>query len=290
VTVARYDYEPIVDRPRLLWPDGAAVALWIIPNVEYYPFGNSGPAINQAAAASSPDVLNSSWRDYGVRVGFWRLLDCLDEVGVKVSATLNSEVCDQYPQLVAAGLERGWEWIGHGANNTVRMTDMEEDEELAHVRQATERLTEATGRAPSGWLGPSLSESWNTPDILLRCGYSYVCDWVCDDLPVRLRADGGSLVAMPYSIELNDMQLVFRERRTGPEYLRSLTDHFDQLRADAKREGRGRVMAVPLHPFLMGQARYVPYLREALQQITRSGDAWSATGAEICNYYMDATS
>jgi peptidoglycan/xylan/chitin deacetylase (PgdA/CDA1 family) len=288
VTLARYEYQPIVDRPRLLWPGDAAVALWVIPNVEYYPFGNGGPAINERAAASSPDVLNNSWRDYGVRVGFWRLLDCLDEVGVKVSATLNSDVCDHYPQLVAAGCERGWEWIGHGTNNTVRMTDLEQEDELALVQSATARVAAATGRPPSGWLGPSLGESWNTPEALLRCSYSYVCDWICDDLPLPLKVDGGSLVAMPYSIELNDMQLVFRERRTGPEYLRSLTDHFDQLRAEAKREGRGRVMAVPLHPFLMGQARYVPYLREALQHIAGSGDTWSATGDEICTYYQDA--
>jgi allantoinase len=284
---APYRYQPITERPKVLWPGDAAVALWVVPNVEFYPFGNIGPVINERTAGKSPDVLNNSWRDYGPRVGFWRLLDCLDDVGVKVSATLNSDVCDAYPQMVAEGCARGWEWIGHGTNNTVRMTGLAPDDERSLIRMATERITKATGKSPVGWLGPGLAESHSTLEALLDVGYDYVCDWVCDDLPVELSVGERAIVSMPYSIELNDMELIFRERLTGPAYLQSLLDHFEQLRAEAKRERRGRVMVVPLHPFLVGQARYLPYLRRGLQEIADSDDTWLAQGQEIHAFYQE---
>lgn len=281
----RYDYQPIVDRPQFMWPGDAGVAVWVIPNVEYYPYDRPGASVNDRAASAMPDILNHSWRDYGVRVGIWRLFECFDEVGVKVSATLNSDVCDEYPRLVEEGSKRGWEWIGHGANNSVRLQGMPENEEVELVQAALDRIEKGSGTRPRGWLGPGLSESHNTLDILHRSGVEYVCDWVADDLPYWMDAGEGKILSLPYSIEMNDMELVLRQKLTGPEYHQRLLDQYEQLRAESVRQGRGRVMAIPVHPFLVGQAHRIGYLSDALQYIAGQRDTWLATGSEIMEAY-----
>lgn len=281
----RYPYRPIVDHPKFFWPGDAAVAVWVVPNIEHYPFGEPGISVNERAAAASPDVLNHSWRDYGPRVGVWRLFDCLDEVGVRVSATLNSDVCDYYPRIVEEGCRRGWEWIAHGINNSRRMSGLKEQEEQILVQEVMEKITAATGQRPRGWLGPGLAETARTPDILYESGVEYVCDWVADDLPFALKAGSGHLFALPYSIEINDVELVLRQRLTGPEYRQRLIDHFDRLHAEAVSQKTGRVMAVPLHPFLAGQAHRIRYVAEALAHIAGHQATWLATGAELMDYY-----
>lgn len=281
----RYAYRPIVDHPRFSWPGGAKVAVWVIPNVEHYPFGRPGIPVNERSAAADPDVLNHSWRDYGPRVGIWRLFDLFDELDIPVSATLNSEVCDEYPTVVERGCLRGWEWIGHGTNNSVRLSGLAEDEERELVNTALDRIAEATGQRPKGWLGPGLVESHNTPDILHAAGIEYLCDWVADDLPFALTAAGGELMCLPYSIELNDTELLLRQHLTGEQYRRRLIDQFEQLCHDADAHAVGRVMAIPLHPFLTGQAHRVGYLRDALAHIASSDASWMATGTQILEQY-----
>ena len=283
----RYAYRPIADHPKFLWPGGAGVAVWVIPNVEHYPFGQPGVTVNDRAAASRPDVLNHSWRDYGPRVGIWRLFDCLSDLGVKVSATLNSDVCDEYPRLVEEGCRRGWEWIGHGTDNSVRLSTLSEDDERALVGATLDRISAATGRRPRGWLGPGLAESARTPEILHEAGIEYVCDWVADDLPFALGIeDGGQILSLPYSIELNDMELILRQRLTGDQYRQRLIDQFEQLSEEATAHQTGRVMAVPLHPFLTGQAHRIRYLHDALSHIAGHQGSWLATGSEIMDHYQ----
>jgi allantoinase len=284
----RYPYRPIADHPKFLWPGGARVAVWVIPNVEHYPFDQPGVTVNDRAAASLPDVLNHSWRDYGPRVGIWRLFDCLSDLGVKVSATLNSDVCDEYPRLVEEGCRRGWEWIGHGTNNSVRLGGLSEDDERSVVQAALDRISAAVGQRPRGWLGPGLTESPRTPEILYQAGIEYVCDWVADDLPFSLAVQGGQLLSLPYSIELNDMELILRQRLPGEQYRQRLIDQFEQLNTEAERQQTGRVMAVPLHPLLAGQAHRVRYLHEALAHIAGHDGSWLATGSEIMDYYLAA--
>lgn len=281
----RYRYRPIVDHPRFLWPGDARVAVWVIPNVEHYPWGRPGVTVNDRAAATAPDVLNHSWRDYGVRVGIWRLFECLDDVGVKVSATLNSDVCDEYPRLIEEGCRRGWEWIGHGTNNSERLNGLDTDSERVIIEASLKKIEEATGTRPRGWLGPGLAETDRTPEILHAAGIEYVCDWVADDLPFSLAAADTEIMALPYSIELNDMELILRQRLTGPEYRQRLIDQFERLNAEAAASRTGRVMAVPLHPFLAGQAHRIGYLHEALAHIAGHRGTWLASGSEILDHY-----
>lgn len=283
---ARYPYRAIVEHPPFRWPGGATVAIWVVVNVEHHPFGRGGVSVNDRAASAQPDVLNHSWRDYGPRVGMWRLFDALDLAGVPASAALNSEVCDQYPRLVEEGAKRRWEWIGHGANNSERLTGMQAQDERRLVHDVLTRIEAATGAKPRGWLGPGLAETYNTPDILFSEGVEYVCDWIADDLPFPLTVEGGRLLAMPYSIELNDMELILRQRLRGHDYVQTLVDRFDRLHAEATRLGCGRVMAVPLHPFLTGQAHRVRYLEEALTTLASRTGAWFATGSEIMDHYL----
>lgn len=248
-----------------------------------------GALINERAALANPDVLNHSWRDYGVRVGIWRLFECFDEIGVKVSATLNSEVCDEYPKLIDEGTRRGWEWIGHGPNNSIRMTGLSIEDEMKVVQGVLDRIETASGQRPCGWLGPGLAESDNTPDVLYAAGLEYVCDWVADDIPFWLDTDGGRILTIPYSIEMNDMELILRQHLTGPQYAQRLVDQYEQLRSETRKQGIGRVMAVPVHPFLMGQAHRIGYLREALSYIAGQKETWSATGFEIMSFYKSVT-
>lgn len=285
----RYPYRPIVDHPKFWWPGEAKVAVWIIPNVEHYPFGRPGIPINERSAATDPDVLNHSWRDYGPRVGIWRLFDLLDELEVPVSATLNSAVCDEYPTLVEQGCLRGWEWIGHGTNNSVRLSGLAEEEEHELVHTALGRITAATGKRPKGWLGPGLCESHHTPDILRAAGVEYLCDWVADDLPFPLAAGDGELMCLPYSIELNDTELILRQHLTGEQYRQRLIDQFEQLCHDADVHAVGRVMAIPLHPFISGQAHRIRYLRDALTHIASSDGSWMASGTHILEQYRALT-
>ena len=283
----RYNYQPIVDRPEFMWPGGAGVAVWVIPNVEYYPYDRQGATVNDRAAVTQPDVLNHSWRDYGVRVGIWRLYECFDEVGIKISATLNSEVCDEYPRLIEEGNKRGWEWIGHGTNNSIRLQGMDETDEMELVGKVLDRIEAGSGARPRGWLGPGLSESHNTLDILKRSGVEYVCDWVADDIPFWMDAADGRILSIPYSIEMNDMELILRQRLTGPEYHQRLLDQFEQLRCESIKQNRGRVMAIPVHPFLAGQAHRIGYLSDALHYIAGQRDTWLATGSDIMGAFKE---
>ncbi|HSZ43452.1 MAG TPA: polysaccharide deacetylase family protein [Trebonia sp.] len=283
---ARYPYRAITDHPPFLWPGGARVAVWVIPNVEHHPFDRPSVSVNDKASATPPDVLNHSWRDYGPRVGIWRLFDCLAGLGITASATLNSDVCDEYPQVVTEGTRLGWEWLGHGTDNSRRLSGLGEEDERALVETSLGRIAAATGQRPRGWLGPGLAETARTPEILHAAGVEYVCDWVADDLPFTLRVEGGEILSLPYSIELNDMELILRQRLTGPEYRQRLIDQFEQLNAEAGAQRTGRVMAIPLHPFLAGQAHRVRYLREALEHIALHKGSWLARGGEIADYYL----
>lgn len=285
MTPSRYPYRPIVDHPKFRWPRGAKVAVWVIPNVEHYPFGRPGLSVNERAAAADPDVLNHSWRDYGLRVGIWRLFELFDQLDVGVSATLNSDVCDEYPSVVDQGCRRGWEWIGHGTNNSVRLSELAVEEERKLVQTSLDRITDATGQRPKGWLGPGLAESHHTPEILHEAGIEYVCDWIADDLPFPISAGDGELMSLPYSIELNDIELILRQHLAGDQYRQRLIDQFDQLCRDADTHALGRVMAIPLHPFIAGQAHRIGYLREALVHISSSDASWMATGTQILEYY-----
>ncbi len=279
----RYAYSAIVDRPPLRWPKGARVALWVIPNIEHFLFDRPSTRMSSATAQLVPDVLNYSWRDYGPRVGIWRMMEVMERYGVRGTVALNADVCARYPRIIEAGNALGWEWMGHGANNSILLNQQSEDEERTLLRGVVETIHKGTGKRPRGWLSPALSETLHTLDLLAECGIGYVGNWVNDEQPYPMRVKSGSMISLPYSIELNDIPAFLEMKRTGEEFSRMIRDQFDGLYEDGARSGR--VMAIALHPFLTGHPHRCKYFAEALAHITARQEVWLATGSEIVDWY-----
>ncbi|GAA3439225.1 polysaccharide deacetylase family protein [Kutzneria kofuensis] len=232
-----------------------------------------------------PDALNHGWRDYGARVGIWRVIDSLDRHGVRASALLNSSVVDHYPQIIEAGRARNWAWLAHGRTNSVLHTGMSRAEERVVLADIVDTIAAGTGQRPRGWLGPGLTETVHTPELLAEAGLDYVLDWTNDDQPYPLTVPG--MISVPYTLELNDL-VVFGRGVTGPgpEYLRMVQDQYEQLRADS--QDSGRVLALALHPFVIGQAFRAKYLDLALEFLAAQPDAWLTTSDEIAEHHRRA--
>ncbi|WP_213773730.1 polysaccharide deacetylase family protein [Bradyrhizobium sp. dw_78] len=283
ITHDRFDYSPIVDRPVLRWPNGARVAVWVIPNIEHFMFDRPSTSITAVTTRFVPDVLNYSWRDYGVRVGIWRMMEVMEKYRIRGTVALNSDVCEHYPRIIEEGNNLGWEWMGHGKNNSILMAEKDKDEERDLISHVVKTITAGTGKHPRGWLGPALTETHNTLDILAEAGIEYVCDWVNDEQPYPIRVKSGSLLSIPYSSEVNDIPAILDGKQSAESFGQMIKDQFDVLYEDGA--STGRVMSICLHPFLIGHPFRSKYFAEALQHITSRQDVWLATGSEIIDWY-----
>lgn len=279
-----YDYSAIVNRPAIHWPGGKRVAFYVAVNVEYYLVDKPSTSIFPGTSDLIPDPLNFGWRDYGLRVGIWRMMQALDTNGIRASVMLNSDVCAARPQVLSAGRERGWCWVAHGRNNSTLSSHMNQDEEKRYLADVVETLERSTGTRPKGWLGPALTETFNTPALLAELGLWYVLDWACDDQPFRLKVPG--MISVPYSIELNDVVLFGAAGYTGEQFVQLVQDEYAQLHHDSADSGR--VMALCLHPFVIGQPFRHRYLEEVLEFITAQEDVWLTTSDEIAAHYRTA--
>lgn len=215
-------------------------------------------------------------------MGIWRLLDILDKHGVRASALLNSDVVQRYPQIIEAGKLRNWAWLAHGKTNSILHTGMALDEERAFLEEVVGTITQATGQHPKGWLGPGLTETFETPRLLKELGLSYVLDWCADDQPFPLNVPG--MISVPYSVELNDINLFLSHGMSGEEFYRAVVDQFDQLYDDSAQSSR--VMALALHPFVIGQPFRALHLSRALQYIASHEGVWLTTSDEIAENYL----
>ena len=278
----RFDYSPIIDRPVLRWPNGARVALWVIPNIEHFLFDRTATRI-PGAVTLTPDVMGYSWRDFGVRVGIWRMMEIMQRYGVKGTVALNSDVCHEYPRIIEEGKKLGWEWMGHGVTNSVLISHQTEAEERALIKQTVSTIARAVGKAPRGWLSPALSETVRTLDILAENGIEYVGNWVNDEQPYPMRVKKGSMFAMPYSQELNDIPALLSLHQSPERFGRMICDQFDVLYEDGAKTGR--VMSICTHPFLVGHPHRAKYFAKALAHITSRQEVWLATGSEIIDWY-----
>lgn len=265
-----FPFRAIADAPKITWPNGARVAVWVIPNVEHFHLEIGSPA---------PDVRNFSRRDYGNRVGLWRLMDVLNKHRIRGTVALNAEIGIYYPRIMQAMIDLDWELMGHGLTNSKIMSGLEIEAERKLILD-TRKVIEYWGRKMHGWLGPGLTETFNTPDLLKECGVEYVADWVNDDLPYRFN---NGLYSIPYSIEINDMPLFNMPSISIEDFKRRICDSFDVLYAEGATNGR--VLGIALHPFLIGAAHRIKYLDEALQYIAGHDKVWFATGDEIIRAY-----
>jgi len=280
----RIAYSAIPDRPKLSLPQGARLAVWVIINVEEWNPRETLPrtVLSPPAGGSPiPDIPNWAWHEYGNRVGFWRMLDVLDHFQIRAVLAINGSAIGTYEPIARAARERSWEFIGHGFG---QKNQQAVPDERANIVKTTAAIRDFTGRAPRGWLGPGLTETWETPDILAEEGYEYVCDWVLDDQPVLLRTRGRSLVSVPYTQENNDVAMIAVQHHSAREYRDRAVNQFDQLYADAKDSAR--VMAVVGHPYLMGVPHRLRYFREALEHIKSHKDVVFWTGEQILDWFV----
>jgi allantoinase len=282
-----FPYSPIVDRPRLAWPNGARVAFWVIPNIEFFALDDNVPAGAGGTGSPAPDVPTWASRDYGNRVGVFRLMDTMERYGIRGTVALNSNVCDYHPEIIKAGQALKWEWMGHNQTNTRRLNSVPADQERGIIKATLATIEAATGTRPAGWLGSGLQETWNTLDHLADEGVEYIADWVNDDQPYRMALDGGrKMVSVPYSWHINDKPVFEHAHHTADEFRQMICDQFDVL----YREGAtsGRVMAIALHPYLIGLPFRISALDAAFDYICRHEGVWLATGSEIARHYVGA--
>jgi peptidoglycan/xylan/chitin deacetylase (PgdA/CDA1 family) len=238
-----------------------------------------------------PDIPNWAWHEYGNRVGFWRMLEAIDEHRIRAVLAVNGSAIGRYEPIARAALERGWEFIGHGftQKNMQKVADERDD-----IRKTAAAIRDFTGKNPRGWLGPGLTETWETPDLLVEEGYEYVCDWVLDDQPVLLKTRTKPIVGIPYTQECNDVAMMLIQHHKAGEYYDRAVDQFEQLYRDAapRAAGRGgpsrgsaRIMALVVHPYIMGAPHRLKYFRAALAHIRAYHDVLFWSGEEILDWY-----
>jgi len=279
----RYDYVPLRGRADYSWPAGRRLAVYFALNLEHFSYGE-GLGAELAPGGPQPDILNYAWRDYGNRVGAWYMLDAFDALRLPMAALVNSAMYDYAPELVAACRARGDEIVGHGRTNAERQGVLGEAEERDLIAEATSRLAEAEGRPPEGWLGPWISHSHVTPDLLAEAGYRYLLDWCMDDQPVWLRCRGDKrILAVPYPQEVNDIPQIAGRKIGGDAFADIIVDQFDEM-LELSQE-RPLVMGVALHAYLVGQPHRLRHLKRALRHIAKHRDRiWLTTPGAIARH------
>lgn len=279
----RYPYAAIEGRPDFSWPGAKRLAVYIALNLEHYAFGE-GLRENLVEGGHEPDVLNYAWLDYGNRVGAWRLKALLEGLGLPVTLLVNAALYDHAPELIAAFRRGGHEIACHGRTNSEAQGLLAEPNEAALIAEATATLTRHEGARPRGWLGPWLSESSLTPDLLKEAGYDYLLDWCHDDQPVPLATRAGPILAVPYPQEINDSAAIIGRRVSAPDFATMMIDQFDEMLEQSA--GQPLVYAVALHANIAGQPFRLRALRRALAHIAaRRDEVWLTTAGGVAAHF-----
>lgn len=280
-----FPFVPITKRPKFVLPNGARVALWVIPNVEFFVLNHGMPGDENQRPdpnARHPDVRKWSQREYGNRVGFWRMAEVLQRYDIRATVALNSLMCDSHPEIVQSMVDWKWELMGHCQSNTKRLTEVPDDR--AEIKATLDRIEAFSGRRPVGWLGAGLEETWNSLDHMADLGVKYICDWVADDQPFLMNLDGKRMVSIPYSYDTNDIPIFIYKKYTVSECEALLKRQFDTLYREGEKSGR--VMAICIHPWVIGVAHRIGALDAALEYICGHAGVWKATGSEIVDHYL----
>lgn len=279
-----YGWNPWRDRPRIQWPDGKRLAFWVAPNVEFYELAPPRGPARASWFRPEPDVLHYGIRDFGNRVGFWRMADMFDELGVRASISLNVAVLDHFAEIARAMTDRGWELFSHGVYNTRYQYGMTPDQERVLIRDVRDSIHRVSGQTLSGWLSPALTNTPETLNMLAEEGVMYTLDLFHDDQPQPVRVRSGKLASLPYSLQVNDWTGLHTGAGTPRDYARTIRDQFDRLYAEGAEFGT--VMALPLHPWMIGYPHRWQPLADAIEYILGHEGVWHATGREIAGHYM----
>ena len=280
----RLPYSAIVDRPPLTLPGGARMAVWTIVNVEDWGIERAMPRTvlpPPMGQALLPDLPNWAWHEYGMRVGFWRLHECMRRFGITPTFAINGLVCKTYPRVAQAALDAGWEFMGHGY---FQGPMHKLDDQAQAIADTVAAIKSFTGRAPRGWESPGLTETADTIDLLAAAGIEYVADCVLDDQPVPIQTRHGNVISVPYTVELNDITMMALQHHRGDEmYLRGV-EHFDRLYQES--EHITRVMAISVHPYISGVPHRIGHLERLYQHIQARKDVVIWTGEQILDWYL----
>ena len=286
----RYDWSPLPARRPVAWPGGARVALWIVPALEWFPLDMKGQPFKPPGAMQTayPDLRHYTLRDYGNRVGIYRIMDALRQLGLSASVAVNAAVAVRYPHLLKACVREGWEVIANGLDmDHLHHGGLDEAQERAWITQTLDILRQASGQAVRGWLSPAKSESAHTLDLLAEAGLHYACDWVNDDMPYAMRTRAGVIHALPHPIDIDDHTILVQNHHTEDDFRDALIDQFNLLYQEASAD-QGRVMAISLHPWIIGQPYRIAALEQALDHMLRHRGVWSATGSQILDAWQAA--
>ena len=279
----RVPYSAIVDRPPLVLPDGARMVVWSIVNVEDWGIERPMPRTvlpPPMGAPLLPDLPNWAWHEYGMRVGFWRLFDCLQKFGVTPTLAINGAVCRSYPRIAGAAKDAGWEFMGHGWLQTP-MHKVED--QRAAIADTIEAIRAFSGKPPRGWESPGLTETFDTIDHLAEAGIEYVADWVLDDQPVYIATAHGPVLSVPYTVEVNDIAMMVVQHHSAEEMLRRGSDHFDRLYEESAVARR--VMAISVHPYISGVPHRIGYLERLYRHVLGKPGVLHWTGEQILDWF-----
>ena len=283
-THGRYDYSSLPNRAQYEWPNGTKLAVYVAMNIEAFSYGEGkGAAIAPPEQAMSHSIY--SWRDYGNRIGFWRLMDMFDDLQIPVQHQLNTAIYDECPDIPARIRSRNDEFLGHGYTNSEEQGGLSEQKEKDLIAKCTATITKHEGKAPTGWMSPWLSNSETTMDLLQEAGYRYVMDWTMDDQPIWIKTRGGKILSMPYPVEANDNRGIVWYRYTSSEFTDMLIDNFDEMLEQTQRDGHPLVCPISLHPFVVGRPYRIRQLRRALEHILKYKDRiWLTRPGDICQH------
>ena len=281
----RLSYSPITDRPPLRLPDGARMVVWVIVNVEEWDSARAMPRTVLPPPMGEPllpDLPNWAWHEYGNRVGFWRLRDCLKKQDVKATFAINGVILESYKQIADAALEDDWEFMGHGF---VQGPMHQLDDQAEAIENTVDAIKSFTGKPPRGWESPGLTETMQTLDLLAAAGIEYVADWVLDDQPVVLQSTNGPVVSVPYTVETNDITMMALQQHTAEEFVKRGKDQFDQLYKESAEITR--VMAISLHTYISGVAHRIKYVEELFAYIRQHDDVVIWKGEQVLDWFNE---
>ena len=283
-THGRYNYSSLPNRAQYEWPNGTKLAVYVAMNIEAFSYGEGkGAAIAPPEQAMSHSIY--SWRDYGNRIGFWRLMDMFDDLQIPVQHQINTAIYDECPDIPERIRSRNDEFLGHGYTNSEEQGGLSEQKEKDLIAKCTATITKHEGKAPTGWMSPWLSNSETTMDLLQEAGYRYVMDWTMDDQPTWIKTRGGKILSMPYPVEANDNRGIVWYRYTSSEFTDMLIDNFDEMLEQTQRDGHPLVCPISLHPFVVGRPYRIRQLRRALEHILKYRDRiWLTRPGDICQH------
>jgi peptidoglycan/xylan/chitin deacetylase (PgdA/CDA1 family) len=280
----RIPYSAIVDRPPLKLPGGARIVVWPIVNLEVWDI--SRPMARQVLPAPTgqvllPDVPNWSWHEYGMRVGVWRFFDLFGRLNIRPTVSINARVCEDYPRVAEQCHKSGWEFMGHAYEQGPM--HLIEDQK-AMIDRAIGVIETFTGTKPVGWLGPGLTQTYDTPELLAAAGIKYIGDWVYDDEPTEIHTESGPLVTLPYTVELNDIPMMIVQHHESEYFTQRCIDTFDRLYQEGAN--RAKIMAIAIHPYISGQPHRIKYLEAVYDHINRHQGVLHWNGVEILDWYQ----